>query len=597
MNFPMHVTSPEFLARSRDAFLLNRPPTLAEIRCLIEADTSLGLARRRDLLSALNRLSAWFSRPLAAILGVPPGLRGLFADISAAKLGVSEKTLANVRSLAGQAVKLYGPPQMAVTRNIPLDSVWRSLLDRTVVPYHRHALGRLAAYSTVMKIRPVEMDTTVLLGLHGALEAEELIKNPRAIVKNTISSWNRCRRSVEGWPDVVLESPFKKPPVTLPLSAFPARFQEDVARWQAKVTDENSMDDDAPDEALAATTVEQRLFQFRQFASGLIHCGELRVENLTSLSVLFRPERFTAGVRWFLQRPHSKDSWRLYLMANALIRIARHHCKLKEETLAELAATAKKLKPRGPRQMAARNRARLRQFDDPRNVAKLLRFPQDQLSRARKERKPDRAAKRVERALAVTLMIYGGLRQATLRQLQLHGDFSWTRPNFEGVCHLHVPGEKVKNKRPVERELPAEAAELLRLYLTEYRPRLAGAWGSYLFPGATGGIRSRGQFGVGISEAFRRDTGLALNPHLIRHAIAKIAVERDPGAYLAVSRVLGHTTLDTTLGHYLGTETKAAARHIDRLLTEAKAESRAKSSRRRKPRTDKKPRNEQEKED
>ena len=49
-----------------------------------------------------------------------------------------------------------------------------------------------------------------------------------------------------------------------------------------------------------------------------------------------------------------------------------------------------------------------------------------------------------------------------------------------------------------------------------------------------------------------------MNPHLFRHAIAKIAVEADPGAYLAVSRVLGHTTLDTTMGHYLGTETKAA---------------------------------------
>jgi integrase len=40
-----------------------------------------------------------------------------------------------------------------------------------------------------------------------------------------------------------------------------------------------------------------------------------------------------------------------------------------------------------------------------------------------------------------------------------------------------------------------------------------------------------------------------------------------------VSRVLGHTTLDTTMGHYLGTEAKAAGRHMDRLLNEAKSKA------------------------
>jgi integrase len=68
----------------------------------------------------------------------------------------------------------------------------------------------------------------------------------------------------------------------------------------------------------------------------------------------------------------------------------------------------------------------------------------------------------------------------------------------------------------------------------------------------------------------RERAGLEMNPHLFRHAIAKIAVEADPGAYLAVSRVLGHSTLDTTMAHYLGTEGKAASRHLDRLLEGAK---------------------------
>jgi len=588
----MNYISPDFLVRSRTAFSANRPPTLAELRSRIEADSSLSATQRRDLLYALNRLPIWFGRPLAATPATPTALRELFADTSAAKFDRSDKTLANVRSLVGQVVTRYGPPRTAFTCKISLTPAWRALLDRIAMPHYRHALGRLAAYGSAMEIAPEAVDGTTLLGLHEALVAEEMVKNPRIILKNTISGWNRCRRSVAGWPDVVVGSPFKKSPVTFPLAAFPVSFQEDVKLWVNKVTEEASLDDDAPDQALAATTIELRRFQIREFASALVHTGELRVEDLTSLSVIFAPTRFKAAVRWFLQRPHSKESWRLHLLVKALSRIAKHHCKLEENIITELASIAKKLRPRGPRQMATRNRERLRQFDDSRNVGKLLRFPQDQVARARKEMNPLRAAKRVARALTVTLMIYGGLRQATLRQLAVTGDFSWTRPNFEGVCHLHVPARKVKNKRVVERELPAEAAELLRLYLTEYRTRLPGADGAYLFPGVTGGIRARSQFGEGLSRAFRKDTGLELNPHLIRHAVAKIAVERDPGAYLAVSLVLGHSSLSTTLSHYLGTETKAATRHIDRLLTEAKAEPRGKPGRRWKPRTDNKPNHE-----
>ncbi len=85
-------------------------------------------------------------------------------------------------------------------------------------------------------------------------------------------------------------------------------------------------------------------------------------------------------------------------------------------------------------------------------------------------------------------------------------------------------------------------------------------------------MRSKNAFREGIERDLHRETGLVLHPHLIRHIVAKIAVERDPGAYVAVSRVLGHTTLDTTMAYYLGTETKAAARHIDRLLEDAKVE-------------------------
>jgi integrase len=70
----------------------------------------------------------------------------------------------------------------------------------------------------------------------------------------------------------------------------------------------------------------------------------------------------------------------------------------------------------------------------------------------------------------------------------------------------------------------------------------------------------------------RRRVGLTMNPHLMRHTVAKIVVERDPGMYGAVSQLLGHKHMDMTSAHYLGTETRAAGRHVNRLLQHAKAD-------------------------
>lgn len=63
-----------------------------------------------------------------------------------------------------------------------------------------------------------------------------------------------------------------------------------------------------------------------------------------------------------------------------------------------------------------------------------------------------------------------------------------------------------------------------------------------------------------------RASDLLLNPHLFRHALAKIVIDRDPNAIHVVQQVLGHTTINTTLAHYLGTETKSAGKHLDSLL-------------------------------
>ena len=74
----------------------------------------------------------------------------------------------------------------------------------------------------------------------------------------------------------------------------------------------------------------------------------------------------------------------------------------------------------------------------------------------------------------------------------------------------------------------------------------------------------------------RKRAGLVMNPHLVRHTVSKVVVERDPGLYAGMSRQLGHTRMDTTMQSYLGTETRASGRHIDKLLRLALADPKIK---------------------
>lgn len=430
------------------------------------------------------------------------------------------------------------------------------------------ALYRLSSFCSVMAIPPEKVGPATLVGFFRALEAEEIVKNPRRILKHTIAHWNMCRRRVTGWPDVTLSSPFKTEPVSLPLSAFPEGFRRDLERWARRLRNPDPLDPEAPARPLRQTTMADRVATVVRFASALVRRGDFAVDDVTGLGVLVDVDRFKSGLRFFLERAGNRPTPYIAQMATVLLSIARHVCKVDERTLAELTGIRRRLDLGRCRQMTPRNRERLRQFDDPANVARLLRFPEDERKRGLSQKNPARAAKCFERALAAALFIHCSLRIGTLRKINRDTDLSWAG----GKCYLSIDGARVKTDQPLEFELPDEVASLLREYVRDHRPRLAGSDGPYLFPGRDGGPRPDSTMRTDFANALRKRAGLVMNPHLARHTIAKIVVERNPDLYVPMSRQLGHKRIDMTMAHYLGTETRASARHINRLLRDALAD-------------------------
>jgi integrase len=560
----MTKADPKLLDRSRDVFVAVAGMSLQDLRDRV-ASQATGVARR-DMLSALDTAARVFGRPLNSVRATPGAIRDLFGNSSGAQVGVSAKRLANIRSEIGKALRLYGESVPAMTKRIALRPEWSDLLDAIVVKHHRMGLTRFACFCSAMDIEPRSVGPDALVAFHAALEAEEVVKHPRKLLKLTIALWNMCGRRVPRWPDIVLSSPFKSQPYTLPLSAFPQCFQDDVETWAARLRDPDPLDPAAPTRALRPSTLKGQIIEIRRFASALVHRHAVPVEQLTGLRVFFEEDHFKSGLRFFLERTGNKPTGTIQSLANAMRFIAKHYCKVDPAVEKELAAICARLDPGVPRQMAARNRERLQQFDDPAKVSRLLSFPAEERARGARLRNPVRAARCMERALAIDLLISCVLRIQNLRTIHLTGNL-----RLAGGKHLlSFEADEVKNGQLLEFELSAEVGTALKEFCATYRPHLPGAEGPYLFPGEDGGPRSHNAMRFAIGETLRKNAGLVMHPHLFRHVIAKIVVERNPDMYVPVSRHLGHKRLDMTMAHYLGTETRAAARHIDRLLRDAR---------------------------
>ena len=536
--------------------------TLADV--LAECEGALTGTALRDTRSAFRFLADKCGVDLAATLARPQEVRQIFAGLSPVRLGIREKRHANIRSLIGSAVTRFGMRRTWITREIPLDEAWRDLLARIPDRQHRWGLSRLACYATVKGIEPVAVDSATLLGLYVALEAEDLSKDPRNLLKHTIAIWNMCWRGVPDWPGSPLSSPFKREPFMMPLEAFPAGFQQDVAAFETRMTNPDPLDPNAPLRAFRPDTLNSYLNTFRRVASALVRGGHVDLDAVAGLHTLFEGKNFAEGIRPFVLKGEGRDTGYVHKMATQLLAVARHHLRLDEKRLSEIAEIARRLKPRNTGGMGKRNRVRLAQFDDEAVVRRLLRFPEEERARALVKNNPLRRARGIERALAISMLLATGMRAKNLRQLRFECSFRHAGQRV----FVFLPAAETKTHAELELELPPETIALLDEFLAEHRGLLPCADGPWLFPGITGGPRSYSAMRDAVGRPLRRHAGIEISPHLFRHIIAKIIAERSPEHLHDVSRMLGHKSMRTTYSAYLGTEGPAASRRIARLLRE-----------------------------
>ena len=539
-------------------------PSFAEVLERIASDMELTAARRRDLASSIRCLMRLLELNPVTTPANLGALRARMKALHPAQAGITAKRLANIKADTSFALRHLGLIEASRRRAAPLTPDWSALWLAIENNQTRWKLSRLFRYCTALDIWPEDVDDKVIERLHAALVEESFVKEPGQTIDATIYAWNRAAEIVPSWPPRRLaRRSSRRTGWTYPIEAFPQSFQDDHDRWISRLRGDDPLADDAPPRPLRPSTLKLRIFQIRMFASALAR-RNVPVNRITSLASLVEIENFKEALRFMLDRHDDKSTESIYNCAMTIKSVARHHVKVPPDHLDQLRRTCTRIKVKNTG-LTPKNRRRLGQFDDPANVSRLLLLPARLEALAKRSGGRDSAVL-MQMAVAIELLIMSPVRISNLANLELDENLFWIRPGRQGPLLLSIQPEDVKNRQPIEFELPDESAQLIARYLDRYRPLLFDDPGSWLFPGRDGRAKRPNGLGQQIGRHIRKHAGLEVNVHLMRHIGAKLYLDQNPGSHEVVRRVLAHRSLETTTAFYTGFETKAAARHFDEVI-------------------------------
>ena len=534
------------------------PRTLADVLALVLADTSLSKSRRHGLASGLRSFGKGVHAPLDELPVKLDDLRTRMNRFTPAMAGMSDGRWRNCLCYVRQALTRVGVIKAPARSMTPFAPAWAALFVPLTEKHARIALCRFARYCTDRDISPDKVTDEVLDAFLACLTEDSLIKRPRIVHQTTIRVWNRMAGQVSGWPTRQLQAPSYSRTYTLPWDRFPTTLEAEVTRYLDRLAGRNILDD-LDFRPLRPASLCTRGFQLRAYLAALVHTG-VDPMTLTSLREALTIENVRKGLRFFLDRAHEGSTKQAHDTAGLLLSIGRHWLQLGTAEVDVLRKLTARLKPK-TQGLAPKNRERLRQFDDPHDLAKLLTLPQRLMTIAHRTKHPTAAeALLVQTAVAVELLLMVSIRRGNLARLEIDRHLIRSR---RGAVHLSIPEHEVKNGMPIDTRLPPGFGPLLDLYLTIYRPLLLAEPCPYLFPGRGHRAKDAAGLGLQISDTIKERCGLLVHPHLFRHLAGKLYLTENPGAYGVVRLLHGHKSVETTTRYYCGTEAEAAVRHYD----------------------------------
>ena len=538
---------------------LSPPATLAGVLDRLTANVTLPRQRRRDLMSGVRQVARMLGDVPADIPADPEALRRRLRLLTPAAAGMTPSRLRNIRALLTAALHLTGAKIMRGRRVQTLGPVWLRLLRSVGDPYERHKLSRFFSFISAEGIDPDHVDDQTVSRFAESLERSSLLERQIQIVRDSCRIWNKCAHSIARWPNIQLTVPDRRRVYALPATAYPRSFGDDVAAYLERLRRGDLFAGHGPARPTTLRDLSLRLFQM---AAALVHSGRAP-DTIRTLADLVTPEALKTVLKFIWSRNGNRKTGQMHNIALTAIKIAKWRVKASQEKMEALRDIRHQVDPKNSG-MTERNRSRLRQFDDPENVRRLIRLPEE-VFRSLPQFKPPSLTEAIlaQSALAVGILLVAPMRVKNLAALHAR-HFTQTRPG--GARHIIIPADEVKNRMDLAFEAPKSLGEQLDAYLARCRPVIAENAGGFLFPSRKGGAKAPKHLAEQIQRMIAKETGIDLNAHAFRHLAAMLFLREHPGEYETTRLILGHKDLGTTVRAYCGLEQADALRRLDALI-------------------------------
>ena len=541
-------------------------PTTLEEASAFYHDANSDHPRRSAIRSAFKVVARGIGLPLDQIPADAVRLRALLTKASAARAGVKPSSWKSLKSLALRSLAEAGVELASGRDMTAISPAWRALIDQAD---QRVAigLGRFTRFLTRTKVEPDSIGTEAFAAWRDELLHTSLRGNPDTSYRQMVRLWKACEYKVPGWPRVEIGAPEDPRRFSLPWERFPDSLRREVDSFlESRLHPDPLAPDPAP--KVRHDTNKSREKNLRAFASALVLSGEMETEAVTGLAVMTEPVNVRMALG-YLRKERFNGEIRPHLLGHAELMktIARHWEKdpPKAEQLGNLIKSLKGAMG-ASNGMTSKNRERLAPFNDPNNVKRLLELPQRTLKAAAEKPRTHLTAVRVMYALQVALLLAVPLRAKNLTALKLGENVIETGNGKTREVRLFLSREETKTHSDFTAVLPGRVVALLDAWKEVWRPLVLNSPSPYLFPNASGELRSRGSLSSKICRFVERETGLKMNVHLFRHLSAKLYLRFDPGGLETVRQLLGHTTIKTTLKAYADFQTEPAFLRLEDAL-------------------------------
>lgn len=545
-------------------FVSPTTPSFAELIDQLQTNATLTSARRKDLVSGLRRVAEALHLTPAQVQADPRWLQPRLARIAPASIRVSSKTWQNIVSNARSAMVACGILTKRQRQVDELSADWRPLWEGVRASKDKSLLSPLPRFVFFLNrigVAPADVSNDHALLFLKALELNEISKSPRSAFKDAVMGWNRAVERLPVWP---------RQRLTLPSEAKRVMLQEaEYTPSLVAAIDRNLGIRMRPDllargqnfKSIATSSAAHYRYLLLRFASHMIGTG-IPVQEIAVLEDLLQPARVEAGLRRMLALNDGKTSVSISDTAGLLLTTAAH-LELSQEIRSELALFKVRLAMRDSGGMTIKNRDRLRVLRAPGVLGRLLRLPEDILSRPLGLHRA-KALRAWEDAIAIGILLYCPLRISNLASIDLTRHLQ--RVGKKRV-YLVFPAHEVKNKRPLEFELPAHLVTMIDTYLAARAPTLCAANNRFLFPAKfKEGPVSAPCLSARIKHRVRSEIGIEMNAHLFRHLAVMIYLDANPGGYEVARQMLGHSSVSRTISVYSGLETISATQAFAKVV-------------------------------